>query len=778
MGYLQFEVKLRKNFTNTLKDLLDKGQNASTERIYLNGFLRDIGAITNLTDAQFYSTSMPALVAFTPSVRDNSRNKFLENVDETLALVSSDLLQQSGGEITFIYDDSNKLFFLIHLLKNIDFDTLQLTDGWMDDTNVVKMLINVFKSAGNSHTYVLLFQPETNLDYSRKFLRLAILNQQLRSGIRIIDFSTVLGCQAYSDYLQTGASLVTFGLSTAYAPETPSSFYESNWRSAALYLDGLTYITKDGSEMSGDYILSRIRFTSTKPTSSPVESVAILDCSKNANIGIGSWIRNKEKRLSLQNINSTIVGRTIKVGVIKYAPFHDKGLGFSIAIMKIMKNVAKVNFVVVEYNVTSDCAYFLKMQKALEEGDIDAGFVPVPLDALNLQSVGGTAATITAAYVLLRQRPDRPPDFLLILRPLSTPVWLATLVLALIFMGLLMFFGHLRPVIGRNLAEEQISTKRALLEVSILGVISSFSLTKLQIIPTTLSSRLFALMLYASAMMTILLRIRKPSNADITVEEVLDSSACNKLVVLQNGVSFEAIVASLDSIAQKYTPVESLETAHEEVMRSKKTVLLASSIEASYLTITNCNLETIPYTPIYGTTLTFPYRKSWNLGPQFDFYFSVLSESGVLSKASSLYFETGGCYHPNHNIPTSVVLEPKDTASIFIFLLIGIIMALLFFGAEIASKSNCIRRKKKTARFLPGRHYPAVITSIKQNGVYVATSISPDTIFIPNSQLHTDPVKVYNALDMGLAEGDSIEITYFGKDSNGTTKLFCRHFPE
>uniref|UniRef100_A0A0R3TH26 Transcriptional regulator n=1 Tax=Rodentolepis nana TaxID=102285 RepID=A0A0R3TH26_RODNA len=70
--------------------------------------LRDIGAITNLTEAKFYSTSTQALYALTPAVRDQSRNKFLENVHETLALVSADLLQQTEGEITFIYDDSNK----------------------------------------------------------------------------------------------------------------------------------------------------------------------------------------------------------------------------------------------------------------------------------------------------------------------------------------------------------------------------------------------------------------------------------------------------------------------------------------------------------------------------------------------------------------------------------------------------------------------------------------------------------------------------------------------
>ncbi|KAM3188297.1 hypothetical protein ACTXT7_000520 [Hymenolepis weldensis] len=647
----------------------------------------------------------------------------------------------------------------------------------------------------------------------------------------------VVGCQAYSGYLQTGASLISFGLSKTYAPETPSPYYESKWRTAALYLDGLTYITKDGSEMPSDYILSRIRFTLTEPTSNPIESIAVLDCSKNVNTGIGSWIRNRKERLKLDSINSTIVGKTVKVGIIKnnlnysvpycsvpssvtnttdnlntsimktsksvsslahinhYGPFYDNGRGFSVPIMETLRTSAKVNLVVVEYDFNSDDPYYLKMQTALKDGDIDIGLAPVPLGALNLQNVGRISATITASYTLLRQRPDRPSDFLLILRPLSMPVWLGSIVLAFIFMGLLMLFGHLRPVIVRNLAEGQMSTKRDLFEVSALGVASSFSLTKLQIIPTTLSSRIFALtmwvfsylllVLYASAMMTILLRIRKPSNADITVGEVLDPLNCDKVIVIQNGISYEEIISSLENMTQKYTPVAGLDAAYAEVMKNKKTVLLTSSIEASYLSVTNCNLETIPYTEMYETILTFPYRKFWSLGSQLDFYFSLISESGVLSKASSVYFETGRCYLPSYNAPEPVILELGDTASIYIFLLIGIIIAFIILGAEILAKRYLGEKEEKyhLLRLSPGDGETNPILNgvthpLTQNGIYVTVNIRPDIIFIPNSQLHTDPLKVYNALDMGLGEGDTIEVTYFGKGGDGKTELFCRYFPE
>ncbi|KAM3177854.1 hypothetical protein ACTXT7_003691, partial [Hymenolepis weldensis] len=105
IGSVQSVIKLQKDFANMVEDKRIKS--ASTENIYLNGFLKDIAAIANLSDAQYYSTSMQALSTFAPTVRFSEKIKFLENVDETLALVCSDLLQHNEGGITFIYDDSN-----------------------------------------------------------------------------------------------------------------------------------------------------------------------------------------------------------------------------------------------------------------------------------------------------------------------------------------------------------------------------------------------------------------------------------------------------------------------------------------------------------------------------------------------------------------------------------------------------------------------------------------------------------------------------------------------
>lgn len=75
--------------------------------IYLSGFLVDIAVISNRTGAEFYSTTMEALTAYAPPIRNSMSIKFLQNVESTIATICSGLLQQKQTEFTFIYDDSN-----------------------------------------------------------------------------------------------------------------------------------------------------------------------------------------------------------------------------------------------------------------------------------------------------------------------------------------------------------------------------------------------------------------------------------------------------------------------------------------------------------------------------------------------------------------------------------------------------------------------------------------------------------------------------------------------
>ncbi|KAM7537185.1 hypothetical protein Aperf_G00000072622 [Anoplocephala perfoliata] len=598
------------------------------------------------------------------------------------------------------------------------------------------------------------------------------MNQQLRSGIQVILLSSQVGCSPYSKYLQTGASLVTFAASNIYAPNIPNPFYKPAWISAALYLDGLTYITQDATQYPSDYILSRINFAVTQPTASPIESLAILDCAKDSSEGIGSLVRTRDPSMLVTSVNSTIDGRTLRVGIVKYGPFYDNGLGFSVPVMSSMAELAGFTYEITYFESTANEAYYSQMQKALARNEIDASFTPIPMIAAHAENISSSTASITITFTLLRQHPQRSADYLLILRPLAMPVWISSILLAFIFSGLLMLFGHLRPVIIRNLAEGEISSKVDLFRVSSLGVASSFSLTKLQIIPTTLSSRIFALVmwlfsyllvvLYASAMMTIMLRIRKPINNDVTVDEVLHPSKCDSIIVLKNGIDSDQIAVSLTNSQRTFTTVETIQAAYSALMKSQKTVLVASSIEASYISAMDCKLEKIPYSSMYNSELVFPYFKYWQYGSSFNDYLTTVSVSDVLSNAASVYFETGQCYHPPYKMPNPVILELGDIASIYIFLLIGIVIAFIILGIELLVKHrNNKNDPNNYVILMHGRHYPAEITSIKHNGIQVKVANRPETAFIPNSQLHPNPLKVYNALDLGLSVGNTIEVTYF-----------------
>lgn len=54
-------------------------------------------------------------------------------------------------------------------------------------------------------------------------------------------------CGIYTDYLNTNASLITFALSPTYSAQTPLPFVIGRRRDAALYVDGLTYITQEAT---------------------------------------------------------------------------------------------------------------------------------------------------------------------------------------------------------------------------------------------------------------------------------------------------------------------------------------------------------------------------------------------------------------------------------------------------------------------------------------------------------------------------------------------------
>lgn len=58
-----------------------------------------------------------------------------------------------------------------------------------------------------------------------------------------------------------------------------------------------------------------------------------------------------------------------------------------------------------------------------------------------------------------------------------------------------------------------------------------------------------------------------------------------RLIVIKNGIGYESIIGSLNNISRSYTSLDSIQAAYDALMNDDKTVLLASSIEASYISV-------------------------------------------------------------------------------------------------------------------------------------------------------------------------------------------------
>ena len=68
---------------------------------------------------------------------------------------------------------------------------------------------------------------------------------------------------------------------------------------------------------------------------------------------------------------------------------------------------------------------------------------------------------------------------------------------------------------------------------------------------------------------------------------------------------------------------------------------------------------------------------------------------------SHRYFETGRCYHPNYKTPEPAVLELWDSASIYIFLFIGIVVAFIILGIEMLVKYTTKKRNEQVRHSAP-----------------------------------------------------------------------------
>ncbi|KAM3188298.1 hypothetical protein ACTXT7_000521 [Hymenolepis weldensis] len=160
------------SFSTQVSNAINHPQDVPKRETYLNSYLEDFAVLSNLTDSLFYSTTMEATSAFSPIIRGSEKIMFLQNIDETMAKAAYELFKNNQSGFTFLYDDDNKLFLLIRIIKNIYLTIYHLPKGWKQNQALVNDLSSRFQSDGNPHTYVLLFKQETSDNYTQEFLQL------------------------------------------------------------------------------------------------------------------------------------------------------------------------------------------------------------------------------------------------------------------------------------------------------------------------------------------------------------------------------------------------------------------------------------------------------------------------------------------------------------------------------------------------------------------------------------------------------------------------------
>lgn len=170
---------------------------------------------------------------------------------------------------------------------------------------------------------------------------------------------------------------------------------------------------------------------------------------------------------------------------------------------------------------------------------IDFAIVPVSFSNETNDAMVASKTVMTLTFMVVRKRPVAGTDYFLILRPLSLPVWLSSCAMGIVFSLILMIYGCIDPTVMKNLAEDESDLrKKNVCQISTMAIAAAFTFTKLSITPTTISNRVFAiilwiftyliLILYAAAMMNILLNIRPPNSSELTPDRVLANAQMNK----------------------------------------------------------------------------------------------------------------------------------------------------------------------------------------------------------------------------------------------------------
>uniref|UniRef100_A0A5K3FXA3 Secreted protein n=1 Tax=Mesocestoides corti TaxID=53468 RepID=A0A5K3FXA3_MESCO len=114
---MNWDVSIQNLSSVNINAVPDQNLAANSSTIFLSNYLEYPAAVSVRTNATFYSTTMEPLTAFAPIIRSSRFIRFLQNFEETLAEVTSNILKQRTADVIFVYDSEESELTCVLYLK-------------------------------------------------------------------------------------------------------------------------------------------------------------------------------------------------------------------------------------------------------------------------------------------------------------------------------------------------------------------------------------------------------------------------------------------------------------------------------------------------------------------------------------------------------------------------------------------------------------------------------------------------------------------------------------
>lgn len=202
-----------------------------------------------------------------------------------------------------------------------------------------------------------------------------------------------------------------------------------------------------------------------------------------------------------------------------------------------------------------------------------------------------------------------------------------------------------------------------------------------------------------------------------------------------------------------------------ELRKRESNIFITDETTSVYLTRTNCVLENGDVS-LFPFTSAFLHRKNWHLKSEFHRALSVLEtqqRTRVLWLKWMTYFQC----------PKIATLDMYGILPYFGMLGIGVGLAIFVALCEILTKvTKKAWARRSYTKFVFGNDFDCVVKDTTTTGIWVEFHGRPVPYFIPNSHLHSHPIKKFNAKSLNITTGNILTMRYFGKDPVTKKKNF------